>query len=220
MSGPHHRPSPLLSVLWGPTRPHLSARLCICGYLLIFVYLSSVFPMSTTGPTFSPQTQNDSSPSGAGRLYTNQYIWTADFITQKKRERPVYSSNSAPSQLSWLESWGELLLATPWLFLQYMSQKDSWVQHVSHLKPLPTTHISGLKQYAHRSSASFGGIGWPLEHILKRPQSLSACLPMSNEMRAPEQQWIRNTGKRVYIHVYIHMIIYWKSVCMLFPRSL
>lgn len=39
-------------------------------------------------------------------------------------------------------------------------------------------------------------------------------------MSAPEQQWIRNTGKRVYIHVYIHMIIYWKSVCMLFPRSL
>lgn len=43
---------------------------------------------------------------------------------------------------------------------------------------------------------------------------------MPNELSAPEQHWIRNTGCRVYIHVYIHMIIYWKSVSVLFPRSL
>lgn len=43
---------------------------------------------------------------------------------------------------------------------------------------------------------------------------------MPNELSAPEQQWIRNTGSRVYIHVYIHMIIYRKSVSVLFPRSL
>lgn len=46
--------------------------------------------------------------------------------------------------------------------------------HIRPFKLFPTLHINRLKQHAHRSTASFGGIGWPLEHILKRPHSLSA----------------------------------------------
>ena len=98
-------PTPtLISPLRACQTPFLCVFVWVCGYPLIFVYLSD-FSVCATGPTFSPQTHNDSSPSGTGRLYSDQYIWAADFIKQK---RAVCSSNDAPSKLSWHKSWCEL----------------------------------------------------------------------------------------------------------------
>lgn len=79
--------------LISPLRARQSPSLCVFVYMWISANLCvSVicFPVSTTGPPVSTQTQNDSSPSRAGRLYTNQYIWTADFI-KAKMSSPLFT---------------------------------------------------------------------------------------------------------------------------------
>lgn len=95
--------------------------------------------MRTTDPTFSPKTQNDSSPSGAGRLYTNQYLWTADFIKQKRALQ-----TKLPHSLVDVR---DLRSTSPWLFSKSMTQKlkGQRVQHMSNpLKPLPISQAATL----------------------------------------------------------------------------
>lgn len=148
----------------GPQTPSLY----VCGYLLIFVYLSDFsnrhrWPdiLSIDPEWFQPLWHRQI-------IYQSIYtVWRFLFL--------FFFFNDSLSLLSHEDTYVKLSsLCLSLTLFKSMTQKDTKFSICQTSTHSPSKHISRLKRYVHRSSASFGGIGLPLDHILKRPRSLSS----------------------------------------------